>query len=170
MKSKKELLKDSSLYLIIDKKFCARRSPVDIATAAADSGADIIQLRDKESSKEVILKSAFTIRKSLSAKKTIFIINDDIDVAKITDSDGLHLGQDDFSLPIARRILGKDKIIGISCSNLAQARLAQKQGADYIGVGPIFRSPLKPHAKSLGLSLIQEMKKFIRIPFFVLEA
>lgn len=168
MKSKRKLLRDSFLYLIIDKKTCAHRSLADISSQAADSGVDIIQLRDKESPKEGILKSAWLIRRSLLGKKSIFIVNDHLDVAKIIDSDGLHLGQRDLSLKLARRILGKDKIIGISCRSLKQARLAQKQGADYIGVGPIFYTALKPGIKALGLGLIKKIKKSIRIPFFVL--
>jgi thiamine-phosphate pyrophosphorylase len=139
-----------------------------VASEACDSGADIIQLRDKESPKGSVLKSAYAIRKSLSGKKTIFIINDYLDVAKIVDSDGVHLGQDDFSVGIARRILGEDKIIGVSCKNSAQARLAQKQGADYIGIGPIFSTPTKPHAKPVGLNLIRKIKSSVSMPFFVL--
>jgi thiamine-phosphate pyrophosphorylase len=168
MKSKKRLLKDSLLYLIIDKAVCANRSLSELATEAADSGADIIQLRDKESPRESILKSAYAIRKTLSDKKAIFIVNDYIDIAKITDSDGVHLGQDDLSVSIARRILGPDKIIGVSCTNLEQARRAQKQGADYIGVGPIFATSTKPQAFPQGLNSVRKIKNYIQIPFFVL--
>lgn len=168
MKSKKRLLKDSLLYLIIDKKVCANRSLSKLASEAADSGVDIIQLRDKESARESVLKSAYAIRKSLADKKAIFILNDYIDIAKIVDSDGVHLGQDDFSVSIARRILGQDKIIGVSCTNLTQARLAQKQGADYIGVGPIFATSTKPQALPQGLNLVRKIKGYIQIPFFVL--
>lgn len=168
MKSKKRLLQDSTLYIIIDRKVCMNKSLLKISTQAADSGADIIQLRDKGSPKEATLKTAYAIRKSLSNKKTIFIINDYLDIAKIVDSDGVHLGQDDFSVSIARRILGKDKIIGVSCKNVAQAKFAQKHGADYIGVGPIFPSPTKPQAIPKGLNLIGKIKNSVSIPFFVL--
>lgn len=168
MKLKKRLLAGSKLYVIIDRKICADKPLDSLARKVASCGADIIQLRDKESPKESVLKAAYAIRKTLFNKKTIFIVNDYIDIAKITDADGLHLGQGDSSVGIARRILGKDKIIGVSCKNVMQARIAQKQGADYIGVGPIFATPTKPQAKPVGLSLIAKIKKSVPIPFFVL--
>lgn len=168
MKPKKKLLKGSSLYLILDKQACATQSLLEIAAQAGDAGVDMIQLRDKHSPKETILKTAYSIRKILAHKKTILIINDYPDIAKIIDSDGVHLGQNDFSVPIARRILGQDKIIGVSCRNVAQARLAQKQGADYIGVGPIFATPTKPQAMPVGLNLIRKIRDSVSIPFFAI--
>ncbi len=168
MKSKKKLLKDSSLYVIIDKKVCAAKPLSDIARQAAVSGAGIIQLRDKCSSTESIFKEAYAIRTALSGGKTIFIVNDRLDIAKIIGSDGVHLGQNDFSVELARRILGKDKIVGVSCKNLTQAKLAQKQGADYIGVGPIFSTTTKPRETPRGLALIREIRNSVSIPFFVL--
>lgn len=168
MRPKKKLLKGSSLYVILDKQACTGKPLLEIAAQASASGAGIIQLRDKHSPKESVLKTAFSIRKILANKKTIFIVNDYPDIAKIADSDGVHLGQGDFSVSIARRILGQDKIIGVSCRNAAQARLAQKQGADYIGVGPIFATPTKPQARPVGLNLIAQIKDSISIPFFVL--
>ncbi|MDD5155627.1 MAG: thiamine phosphate synthase [Candidatus Omnitrophica bacterium] len=168
MKSKKRLLRGSRLYVIIDKKACTARSPAVTVKEAADSGADLVQLRDKESARGSVLRAAYAIRKELSGKKTIFIVNDYLDIAKISDADGVHLGQDDHSVGIARRILGKDKIIGISCRSVAQAKSAQKQGADYIGVGPIFRSITKPALHPKGLGLIRRIRKSVEIPFFVL--
>jgi thiamine-phosphate pyrophosphorylase len=129
-------------------------------------GADIIQYRDKESKKEDILKNAFLLQKSLLNTKCVFIINDYLDVAKIVNSDGIHLGQDDVSIEIARKVLGRDKIIGISCHNLKQAFAAQKRGADYIAIGPVFATSLKPEYKPIGLNLIKELKAKIKIPFF----
>jgi thiamine-phosphate pyrophosphorylase len=168
MKAKKNLLKKSRLYIILDKNISHRDIPDTIARIKG-SGVDIIQLRDKESKKEAILKDAFLLRRTLLNAKTLFIINDYLDVAKIVDSDGLHLGQQDSSLKIARKILGQDKIIGVSCHNLKQALQAQKEGADYLGVGPIFPTSTKPQTtKPIGLSLIKELKKKIKIPFFVI--
>jgi thiamine-phosphate pyrophosphorylase len=130
-------------------------------------GANIIQFRDKESAKESIINDISLLSKLLK-NKTIFIINDCIDIAKIFDCDGIHLGQDDSSIEVARRILGEDKIIGISCHNLRQALRAQNKGADYISVGPIFSTSTKPEYKSIGLGLIKKVSKKIRIPFFAI--
>ncbi len=168
MNSKKKLLKESRLYVVIDKKASGRRPIVNIAAKLKDTGPIIIQLRDKESNKETILKEAYLLRKLLSDSKAIFIINDHIDIAKIVDCDGIHLGQDDPPLKIARQLLGEDKIIGKSCHNLSQAIEAQKNGADYISIGPIFATPTKPEYKAVGLNLIRKVKKAVRLPFFVI--
>lgn len=168
MKSRKRLLKRSRLYLILDKKTIGRQSPAAVAGKIKDTGINIIQLRDKSGDRAEILKEASLVRKALLKTKILFIINDYLDISKIVDSDGVHLGQRDTSIEIARRILGKGKIIGISCHNLKQALDAQKRGADYIGIGPIFKTPTKPQYKAVGLRLIKEVKNKIRIPFFAI--
>lgn len=168
MNLKKRLLRESRLYVIVDKKVSGVRPIFDIVSKIKDSGADIIQLRDKESKKESILKEAYKLRKLLTNSQALFIINDYIDVAKLVDSDGIHLGQNDLPLDIARQLLGKDKIIGVSCHNLNQAIEAQKNRADYISIGPIFSTPTKPEYKAVSLDLIRKVKKAIHIPFFVI--
>jgi len=168
MNLKKKLLRESRLYVIVDKKVSGVKPIFNIVSKIKDSGADIIQLRDKESKKEFILKEAYKLRKLLTNTQTLFIINDYVDIAKIVDSDGIHLGQNDPPLDTARKLLGKDKIIGVSCRNLNQAIEAQKNGADYISIGPIFSTPTKPEYKAVGLDLIMKVKKAIHIPFFVI--
>ena len=168
MNLRKKLLRESRLYVIVDKKVSGVRPIFDIVSKIKDLGADIIQLRDKESKKESILKEAYKLRKLLTNSQALFIINDYIDVAKIVDSDGIHLGQNDLPLDTARQLLGKDKIIGVSCHNLNQAIEAQKNGADYISIGPIFSTPTKPEYKAVGLDLIRKVKRAIHIPFFVI--
>lgn len=165
MNWKRKLLKECRLYVIVDKKVCGRRPMSNIVSK---SGAGIIQLRDKLSKKESILKEAYKLRKLLTGSKTIFIINDYIDIAKIVDSDGIHLGQNDLPLDSARQLLGKNKIIGVSCHNLKQAIEAQKDGADYISIGPIFSTPTKPEYKAVGLDLLRKVKKAVHIPYFVI--
>ncbi len=162
------MLEKSHLYILIDKKASGCRSILKTVKKIKDSLPLIIQLRDKESKRESVLKEAYALRKLLLNSKTIFIINDYIDIAKIVNSDGIHLGQDDLPPAIARKLLGKDKIIGVSCHNLNQAIQAQKDGADYISIGPIFPTPLKPEYKNTGLNLIKMVSKKIRIPFFAI--
>jgi thiamine-phosphate pyrophosphorylase len=168
MKSKKKLLKKSRLYVIIDKETLGRRSIFDTVKKISNKGVDIIQFRDNASDKDDILKNARVLNKLLRNTKTVFIINDYIDIAKIVDSDGVHLGQDDLSVGITRRLLGKDKIIGISCHNLRQAQRAKAQGADYISIGPLFQTPTKPEYQPIDLNLIKAVKKKIKMPFFVI--
>jgi len=167
MKSKKGLLKKSRLYVIIDKETCERRPLADIANKITNKGVGIFQYRDKVSNKETVLRNARALKKSCDAN-TLFIVNDFLDVAKIIDCDGLHFGQGDLSLKLARQFLGPNKIIGISCHSLKQAIDAQNCGADYIGVGPIFSTPTKPEYKPVGLGLIKAISKKIKIPFFVI--
>lgn len=168
MKSKRKQLKSSRLYVILDKETAGERSIFTITNEIKNSGADIIQFRDKKSKKDDLLKNAYLLRKLLTRERVLFIINDYIDIAKIVDSDGIHLGQNDLSAEIARKILGQNKIIGISCHNLEQAKKAQAQGADYIGLGPIFATPTRPEYKPIGLDLIKEIKQNLKIPFFVI--
>ena len=167
MKSKKGLLKKSRLYVIIDKETCARRPLADVANKITNKGEGIFQYRDKVSNKETVLRNARRLKKSFDGKG-LFIINDFLDVAKIIDCDGLHFGQGDLSLKLARQFLGPNKIIGISCHSLKQAIDAQNCGADYIGIGPIFPTSTKPGMKSVGLGLIKAVSKKIKIPFFAI--
>lgn len=168
MSSKNQLLKKSHLYLIVDKKVAGPRAIFEIVKKARDLAVGVIQFRDKESAKGSILEDAYRIRELLSNSQTIFIINDYIDIARIVDSDGVHLGQNDTPPEIARQILGKDKIIGVSCHNLNQAVRAQNEKADYISLGPVFPTAIKPEYKTTGLNLIKKVKKMIGIPFFAI--
>ena len=111
---------------------------------------------------------AIKLARFLSKTKILFIVNDYIDVALICGADGVHLGQDDIPLKEARKLLGRDKIIGISCHNLSQALKAQKEGADYIGIGPIYPSATKPEYRAIGLRVLQQLKDKIKIPYFAI--
>jgi len=86
----------------------------------------------------------------------------------LSGSDGIHLGQEDMSIESARKILGKNKIIGVSCHCLEEAKLAQRRGADYISFGPVFKTPLKKKRRAIGLRELGEIKKKIKIPFFII--
>ena len=168
MNWKKKLLKKSRLYVIIDKGCLNNKSLAQIASLAQDAGAGIIQLRDKISGKDVVLETALATRKIISHKRTVFIANDCLDIAKISDADGIHLGQDDIPVAIARKIMGKNKIIGVSCHSLAQALKAKNSGADYISLGPIFPTSTKPEYKAVGLNLIKKIARKINIPIFAI--
>lgn len=168
MKSRKRLLRKSRLYLILDKQAAGKNPLSGIIRNFRKCGIDIVQFRDKTSGKEMILREARLLRKLLTDTGILFIVNDHLDIARIVDSDGVHLGQEDTSIEVARRILGKDKIIGFSCHTLSQALDAQKRGADYIGIGPIFSTPTKPEYKPTGLGFIGKLKNKIKIPCFAI--
>lgn len=168
MKLKKSLLKRSRLYLILDRPTLGECSLEDIYSAASGGKISLIQLRDKKSAKTDILNLAIRISKDLSQSKTLFIVNDYLDVAVACGADGVHLGQDDLSLKQARKILGRDRIIGISCHNLAQALRAQNEGADYVGIGPIYATATKPEYNPIGLEVLGELKDKLKIPYFAI--
>jgi thiamine-phosphate pyrophosphorylase len=168
MKSRKSLLKKSQLYLILDKSTFGNGSLQNIYLAIKNSQIGLVQLRDKKSAKFKTLNLALKLAKGLDRSKTLFIVNDDLDLVVSSGADGVHLGQDDLSLKQARKILGKDKIIGISCHNLSQALKAQKEGADYLGVGPVFSTSTKPRAKPIGSEVLRQLKNRIKIPYFAI--
>jgi thiamine-phosphate pyrophosphorylase len=166
MRSKKALLKRSALYVILDKDVLGRRPPEQSAVRLRDTGVDIVQLRDKSSDKRAVFEEAKRLHRIYAGSKTLFLINDHLDIALALGCDGVHLGQCDMPVEAARRILGREKIIGISCNTLLQALDAQNKGADYIGIGPIFPTSTKPGEKAIGLELIRQCKKMI--PFFAI--
>ena len=160
---KKKHLPDYSLYGIIDRESIGLKSLERIAKECLRSGIRIIQYRDKSRESQGFYQNARLLKKII-ADKALFIINDRADIAKLVDSDGLHLGQDDLPIEAARRIIGRDKIIGKSCHSLKQAILAQKEGADYISIGPIFTTPTKPDYPVTGLSLLKSAIEKTKIP------
>lgn len=168
MTLRKGLLRKSHLCVILDKQACQNRSLIKLAKAIKNKGAGIIQYRDKEASAGDVYKNALLLRKALRNSRALFILNDYVDIAKAADTDGVHLGQEDLPVKSARRILGKNKIIGKSCHNLAQAQKAEEEGADYIGIGPVFATPTKPGCKSIGLNVVKKVKNKIKIPFFAI--
>jgi len=124
-----------------------------------EAGIDMIQLRDKEISDREFYEIALKLRQlSLEFGKRFFI-NDRVHIAKAVDADGVHLGKDDVPIEVARRLLGEDKIIGFSCHSLEEAIYALREGADYISIGPIFKSPTK---KELDVISRDEIKLILR--------
>ena len=168
MKLRKSLLRKSRLYLILNRQDKSRRSLENICSDLSCGGIDLIQLRDKVNTKSDVLDFSIKLSKYLSTSKTLFIINDYVDVALSSKADGVHLGQADTSIIKARKILGKDKIIGISCHSLRQALKAQREGADYVGIGPVYVTPTKPEYKAIGLKTLRRLKDKIKIPYFAI--
>jgi len=164
----KRSLKDCRLYGFIDTGYLAGRQSDDLARRLIEGGVDIIQLRAKNESREQITEMAKAILLSTRPAGIPLIINDYPDIAMKVDADGVHLGQEDLqetTFAATRTLLGAEKIIGISTHSLDQALAAEKLGADYIGVGPIFPTDTKPGRAAVGLSLIREVVPRIEIPF-----
>lgn len=159
-------MRDFKLYVITDERFHPGRSLIDVIEEAIIGGADIIQLRDKTSSKLEVLRKARALRRLTKKYDVPFIVNDHIDVAMAARADGVHLGQDDLPLEEARKILGQEKIIGISTHSIEQAKAAEKGGADYIGVGPVFPTGTKADVVDpVTTQYVKEAAEQINIPF-----
>lgn len=158
-------MKNFRLYAITGEQFHPGRDLIEVMEEAILGGVDIIQLRDKKSGKDELLRKAKALRELTRRHGVTFIVNDHIDIALEADADGVHLGQGDMPLPEARKIVG-DKIIGISTHAIEEALLAERQGADYIGVGPVFPTKTKEDVVApVTVSYVREVAQRIRIPF-----
>ncbi|MDF2725624.1 MAG: thiE [Paenibacillus sp.] len=157
-------MNDFKLYVITGEQFHPGRSLVEVMEQTILGGCDIIQLRDKHSPKRDVLAKAKALRELTRRYGVTFIVNDDIDIALAVDADGIHLGQDDLPLADARNIMG-GKIIGISTQNIDEARQAEREGADYIGVGPVFETKSKDDAAApVTTAYVRQVAEEIRIP------
>ena len=156
---------DGRLVVIVDREVLGGRDPAAVAEAAIKGGADCIQWRDKKAPDAEFFTVAQRLRSLTRQKGTLFVVNDRVAVAMLVEADGVHLGQEDLPLQEARRLVGPAMLIGRSTHSLAQAQEAQSQGADYIGVGPIFSTPTKPGTPAVGIDLIRHIKPAIQIPW-----
>lgn len=163
MKQKRLLLDEIDFYLVTDSGLSKAGTLSDVEKAVA-AGCRIIQYREKSiSTKEMILEAAKI--KEICGNEAIFFVNDRVDVALAVDADGVHIGQDDMPIETARRLLGPDKIIGLSVHNVEEALNAEKMSADYIGLGPIFNTSTKKDAgNGIGPESIRAVKDAIKIP------
>lgn len=154
------------LYVITDEKVSRGRSHLQVAEAAIAGGADVLQLRDKEASGGGLYRIALQLRKVTRDAKVPFIVNDRIDVALAAGADGVHVGQDDLPASAARALLGKERILGVSVDTVEEAVRAEKDGADYLGVGPVFEARgTKPDAgEPVGLARIERIRRHCRLP------
>ena len=140
------------------------KNHLKIAREACRAGARVVQYRDKNSTRKEILETAGKIREITKDFDSIFIVNDYIDIALICGADGVHLGQDDIPIERAREITPDGFIIGVSTHSLKQAIEAEKAGADYIGIGPVFSTPTKEKYEPIGLSCVREVLQSVSIP------
>jgi thiamine-phosphate pyrophosphorylase len=156
---------DYSLYLVTDRGLARSRSTLEIVSAAVLGGTSVVQLREKDCATRDFIEQALTIKEFLKDHGVPLIINDRVDVAQAVKADGVHLGQTDMPLGVAKKILGDSMIIGISAESLQDAIVAEKGGADYLGVSPIYATPTKTDtAPPLGLEGLREIRKVVRLP------
>jgi thiamine-phosphate pyrophosphorylase len=158
---------DYSLYLVTDRHLALGRDTVSIVRAAVRGGVTCVQLREKHGSTRLFIEQARAVRELLnSLEATIpLIVNDRIDVALAVGADGVHLGQSDMDIRDARRLAGPSMIIGISAESVADAVRAESEGADYLGISPVFATPTKTDtAPPLGLEGVAAIRAAVALP------
>ena len=153
-------------YFITDSKLSRAGNFNDVSMAVA-CGVSVVQYRNKNAKTREMYEEAVRLREI--CRDTLFLINDRVDIALAVNADGVHLGQSDMPCGAARKLLGGEKIIGITVHNLAEAVQAESIGADYLGVSPIFQTATKPDAgKPAGISLIEEIRAIVDIPLIAI--
>lgn len=156
---------DYSLYLVTDRSFLGGKSIEEAVEEAIKGGVTLVQVREKDASSREFYEVALKVKEVTDKYKIPLIIDDRLDIAQAVDASGVHLGQSDLPLKLARNILGKDKIIGISVGNVAEAKEAEAAGADYVGIGTIFFTGTKKDIKTpIGIEGLTEIVENIKIP------
>jgi thiamine-phosphate pyrophosphorylase len=163
---RRERLRTARLYFV-----CDARPQTDLEAllrAALTGGADIVQLREKELGRAEIERAAGTFRRVADTFSALFVLNDDPDLARFCDADGVHVGQDDVSAERARELLGPDAIVGLSTHSEEQIAASAGRPVDYISVGPIWETPTKAGRPGVGLELIEHAAEHAPHPFFAI--
>jgi thiamine-phosphate pyrophosphorylase len=164
---RRERLRTARLYFVCDAR-PRGEDPEALLRAALSGGADIVQLREKELSRAEIERAADTFRRVCDTYSALFIVNDDPDLARACDADGVHVGQDDGSVAEARELLGPDAIVGLSTHSEEQIAASAEAPVDHISVGPIWETPTKAGRPGVGLDLIAHAAAHAPHPFFAI--
>jgi thiamine-phosphate pyrophosphorylase len=159
-------LHECQLYGILDLGYVEGSNAVRVAEAMIRGGVDLIQLRGKEKSIDELVDLAAELHELTSRSSTPLIVNDHAEIALRVPVEGVHVGQEDDSIEVARRKAGRAVVVGKSTHTLEQARSAQREGADYIGFGPIFVTPTKPDYEPIGLKDIKQAQLDVNLPIF----
>ncbi|MFH1544945.1 MAG: thiamine phosphate synthase [archaeon] len=150
-------------YFITDSNLS--KNVLEDAIETIEGGAKVIQYREKKKSTGEMIKEAGKLKKLCEENNVLFLINDRIDIALAVNADGVHLGQEDFPLEKARELLGKEKVIGVTVHDAEEAVEAEKNGADYVSVSPIFHTDTKKDAgKAVGVEMIKAVKERVKLP------
>lgn len=161
MRFQKEML---LLYAVTDRAWVGTKSLYEQVEAAINGGVTMVQLREKELSKEAFLKEAMELKMLCHEKGIPFIVNDDVDIALACGADGVHVGIEDAPVSEIRKRVGTEFIIGATAKTVEQAKQAQEAGANYLGVGAIFPSPTKKNAVRITKEQLQEIRRAVELP------
>ncbi len=158
-------IKDARLLLVTDPR-------PDLAArveAAVRGGVDVVQLRDKEATREGLIPLAEELKDACERGGALFTVNDDVELARLVGAAGVHLGEDDDPTSRAREVLGRDTVVGRSAGGVGEALEAIRRGADYLGVGAVYTTPTKPEGDVAGLGLIRALaRESLPVPWFAI--
>lgn len=156
--------KDMMLYAVTDAAWTGEKTLAEQVEEAMKGGITFLQLREKHLTKEAFLKEAIEIKDLAQKYQIPFVINDEIEIAQKSGADGVHVGQDDMPVEEVRKILGEDKIIGVSAHNVEEAVRAERGGADYLGVGAVYPTSTKENTSAVSMEEMKKICQTVSIP------
>ncbi len=159
---------DYSLYLCTDRGLMSTQTLEEAVKLSIEGGCTLIQLREKDCSSREFYNTAINIKRITDEKNVPLIINDRVDIALAVDADGVHIGQSDLPASEVRKIIGEDKILGVSANTVDKAIQAEKDGADYLGVGAMFTTGTKKDAVEITMEDLKRIRKAVNIPIVVI--
>lgn len=155
---------DLRLYAVTDRSYIKNISLEEAVEKAIKGGATMVQLREKHIDSRRFYELALKIKEITGRYNVPFIVNDRVDIALAVDADGVHVGQEDIPADVVRRIMGPEKILGVSAKTIEEAIKAQRDGADYIGAGAVYPTPTKPESDAIGIEGVKRIKDAVDIP------
>ncbi len=159
----------TGLYLILDERWASHCSLLDVMREAGDAGVKLVQYRNKAGSMKQAVDVASALREIANEWAMVFVVNDRCDLAMAVGADGVHLGQTDLPLTLARKLVGKEMLIGVSTHNAKQVQQATEDGADYLGFGPIFPTSTKSnHDPVVGIQGMTHIRDLTSLPAFAI--
>lgn len=159
---------DYSLYLVTDRSLMSTPTLEEAVEQAIEGGCTLVQLREKDAGSLDFFETAVRVKKVTDQNNVPLIINDRLDIALAVDAAGVHVGQSDLPATVVRRIIGPDKILGVSASNLEEAEKAQADGADYLGIGAMFPTGTKTDADHVTMDELKKIRAAVNIPLVVI--
>ena len=161
---KERLTKDLLLYAVTDRHWLSGRTLFDVVKESLEGGVTFLQLREKNLDEEHFFEEAVELKELAREYNVPFVVNDNVDIALRMDADGVHVGQEDMAAKDVRALIGEDKILGVSAQTVEQAVLAEKQGADYLGVGAVFATGSKADAVDVSHETLKAICEAVSIP------
>ena len=163
-----KLRESLKLYLVTDSGILKGRDFYKCIEDAIKAGVTMLQLREKNVDGKEFLEKAKKLRELTEKHNVSFIINDRVDIAQLVDADGVHVGQSDIDALSVRKLIGEDKIIGVSARSVEEAKVAKEMGADYLGIGAMFSTSTKLDAKDVSFDTLNDMKNAVDLPFVLI--